>query len=54
MIEIKHHGAKSGVTGSCHELCLKMGSDEGFYQTPESAELATPQGSEEQVLLTPS
>ncbi|MBD3641269.1 MAG: MBL fold metallo-hydrolase [Marinobacter sp.] len=28
MIEIKHHGATSGVTGSCHELSLKMGSDE--------------------------
>jgi len=28
MIEIKHHGATSGVTGSCHELSLKVGSDE--------------------------
>ncbi|MGF2735319.1 MBL fold metallo-hydrolase [Marinobacter sp. DUT-1] len=28
MIEIKHHGATSGVTGSCHELSLNMGSDE--------------------------
>lgn len=31
MIEISHHGATSGVTGSCHELTLtpgmKMGSD---------------------------
>jgi len=28
MIDIGHHGATSGVTGSCHELSLKMGSDE--------------------------
>ena len=29
MIEIKHHGAVTGVTGSCHELTLTsvMGSD---------------------------
>ena len=29
MIEISHHGATSGVTGSCHELTLTPGMNKG-------------------------
>ncbi|NWN91769.1 MBL fold metallo-hydrolase [Marinobacter adhaerens] len=35
MIQIKHHGAVKGVTGSCHELCLPAGGiliDCGLFQ----------------------
>ncbi len=29
MIQISHHGAISGVTGSCHELTLTPGMKKG-------------------------
>ncbi|MFO7528387.1 MAG: MBL fold metallo-hydrolase [Marinobacter sp.] len=41
MIEIKHHGATSGVTGSCHELSLKMGSDEKRARFSSDPDLGT-------------
>ncbi|UTW02474.1 MBL fold metallo-hydrolase [Amphritea atlantica] len=41
MIEIKHHGAISGVTGSCHELVLDKNTsvliDCGMFQGAESS-----------------
>ncbi len=41
MIEIKHHGAVTGVTGSCHELQLSGGAiliDCGLFQGQEESE----------------
>lgn len=44
MIEIKHHGATSGVTGSCHELVVGNAGilvDCGLFQGQEEGNGAT-------------
>ncbi|SFM82033.1 MBL fold metallo-hydrolase RNA specificity domain-containing protein [Marinobacter pelagius] len=46
MIEIKHHGATSGVTGSCHELSLHVGSDEKRERFSSDPDLDTTPESE--------
>jgi len=60
MIEILHHGAVNGVTGSCHELRMSQatkgsqstkGSDpSGLHQTPPATKGSDPSGSDPTLL----
>ncbi len=45
MIEIKHHGATSGVTCPCHELTLTPGMKKGSDPTGSDPRFAADSGS---------
>src|SRR5690554_8230270 len=54
MIEITHHGAINGVTGSCHELRISLATKgsalSGLHQTPPATKGSDPLGSDPTLL----